>query len=141
VTDSANIDLVRSIYAAWERGDYGSVEWADPDIEFVIADGPLPGRWTGLAGMSEGVVTWLGPWEALQQKADAYREIDDSRVFVLHHYRAHAKRSGLDLDQMQAKAACVFHIRDGKVARLALYWSPDRALADLGLAPEGGSPR
>jgi hypothetical protein len=38
---SENLDFVRSIYANWERGDFGGAEWADPEIEFE--------RWDGLA--------------------------------------------------------------------------------------------
>ena len=68
---SENLDLVRSIYADWERGDFSHGEWADPEIEVVIV----------------------------------------------------SDRESADL----------FHIRDGQVTRLVMYYDTDRALADLGL--------
>src|SRR5947199_34638 len=80
---SANVDLVRSIYAAWERGDFSSPKWAHREIEFVIADGPSPGTWTGLAGMAEGTRDYLGAWEDFRAEVDAYRQLDDERVLVL----------------------------------------------------------
>jgi ketosteroid isomerase-like protein len=137
---ASNVDLVRSIYAAWELGDWSSADWAHPDIEFVLADGPSPGRWTGLGGMAQGVRNWLNPWEELRQEAEEYRELDGGRVLALHRYSGRGKTSGLELGQMEAKGAALFHVLDGKVTRIVHYFDRDRAFADLGLAPDVSSP-
>jgi ketosteroid isomerase-like protein len=138
---SANVDLVRSIYAAWERGDYRSVGWAHPEIELVIADGPAPGSWTGLAGMAEGWGGLLSAWEEFRGEADEYRELDGEQVLVLTQFSGRGKTSGLDLEQIRSKGASLFHLGGGKVTRLVLYFDCERALADLGLASEAGSRR
>jgi len=135
---SESLDLVRSLYAAWEHGDFGSAEWAHPEIELVIADGPAPGNWSGLAGMAGGMRDFLIGWEDFRGWADEYRELDGERVFVLTHFSARGKTSGLDVGEMRTEGAHLFHVRDGKVTKLVIYWDRNRALADLGLAPEAG---
>jgi ketosteroid isomerase-like protein len=138
---SAKLDLVRSIYAAWERGDYGSAEWAHSEIEYVHADGALPGSWRGQAEMAEAWHDWLSAWEAYHTEADEYRELDDERVLVLAHASGRGRTSGLEVGQMRTKGASLFHVRGGKVTRLVNYFDQDHALVDLGLAPEAGRPR
>jgi ketosteroid isomerase-like protein len=137
---SENLDLVRSIFAAWQRGDFSSAEWAHPGIEFMIADGPTPGSYKGLAEMAEGWREFLSAWEDFRaEEVDEYRELDGERVLALQQFSARGKTSGFDLGQMRTRGANLFHVRGGKVIRLVLYWNRERALADLGLAPEAGS--
>jgi ketosteroid isomerase-like protein len=131
---SANVELVRSIFAAWERGDFSSAEWADPEIEFVLTGGgPRDGSWTGVAGMAEGFSGWLDAWEEYRAEAEEYTELDDERVLVFVHQSGRGKTSGLDLAQVQM-GVVLFHVHDGRVTSLVLYPDRDRALADLGLA-------
>jgi ketosteroid isomerase-like protein len=137
---STNLDLVRSIYADWERGDYSSADWAHPEIEYVIADGPTPGSWIGLDGLAEGWRAWLSAWDEFRTEADEYRELDGERVLVLVHFAGRGKTSGLEIPPMQAKAAGLFHVRGDKVTRFVIYWDREHALANLGLDPEAGSP-
>jgi ketosteroid isomerase-like protein len=135
---SANVDFVRSIYSAWERGDFSSVEWANPDIEFVVVDGPTPGGGRGLASMAEAMVDYVGPWEGYRIEVEDCRALDNERVLVLIRQRGRGRTSGMELAGMRTDAANVLHIRDGKVTSLAVYWDRERAFTHLGLAPEAG---
>jgi ketosteroid isomerase-like protein len=130
---SANLDLVRSIYADWERGDFGRADWAYSEIEFVNADGPEPGSSTGLAYMAKTMRVWLSGWEDFRIEADEFRELDDGRVLVLDHLSGRGKTSGLDLGQTRTMGVWLFHIRDGRVTKMVRYLDRDRALADLSL--------
>jgi ketosteroid isomerase-like protein len=135
---SAKLDLVRSMYADCERGDFSRADWADPKIEFVLADWPDAGTWSGLARMADGMRQLLTAWEDFYALADEYREIDHERVLVLVHVGGRGKTSGLELQAANTtrRGAHVFRIRNGRVTRLAIYFDRDRAFADLGLAPE-----
>ena len=127
---SENLDLVRSIFALWERGDYSATDWAHPDIEFVIADGLMPGQWHGIAEMAQGWREFLGAFEGHSGHADALRELDGGQVLVRVSVSARGKRSGTEAHHSGAN---VFHVSADKVTRLVIYWDWDSALADLGL--------
>lgn len=138
---STNLDLVRSIYVAQARGDFSSAEWADPEIEYVIADGPAPASWTGLDGMAQGWRSIIEVWDDVRVDVDEYRELDSERVLALTRFSGgHGKASGIEIGATQAEAAALFHISAGKVRRIVNYFERKRALTDLGLTPDAGSP-
>jgi ketosteroid isomerase-like protein len=76
---SENLDFVRSIFAAWDRGDFSKTDWAHPHMELVIADGPAPGRWKGASGMAEAWRDLLSAWEGLRSEPEEYLELDNER--------------------------------------------------------------
>jgi ketosteroid isomerase-like protein len=135
-----NVNVVRSIHADWKRGDYSSAEWADPEIEYVHADGPEIGSWKGLPGMSEGFRQFLRAWEEFRVEAEEFRALDADRVLVLFNFTGRGKRSGLEAQEIRTKGAQLFQIRGGKVTRLVQYLNRDNAFADLGIETESLRP-
>ena len=130
-----NVEIVRAIYVPWGRGDFSSAEWAHPEIEFTIADGPTRGSWTGLDGMAEAYqAEWLSAWEEFRVEPEKFRELDDERVLVLSHFSGQGKTSGLDVEQMVTKGAELFEVRGGKVTRLVIWAERGDAIAELGLS-------
>jgi len=130
---SKNVDLVRSIYADWARGDFGAIDWADPDIELVAVGGPAPGSTTGRAAVREGWRDFLRAWRDYQVTGEEFRELDDGRVLVFNRLGGRGRGSGLEVEVTETRGANLFEFQDGKVKRMVLYWDRERALADLGL--------
>jgi hypothetical protein len=79
----------------------------------------------------------LEAWQGFHVEPEEYRELDTERVVVVARHHGRAKHSELELGQLESKGAAVFEVRNGKVAREVVYYDRERALADLGLAPEG----
>jgi ketosteroid isomerase-like protein len=131
VTAPTNLELVRAIFAAWQRGDYSTADWADPGIESVMVDGPDPGSWSGVPAMADANRDFLGAWNDWRIEAEDFRELDGERILVLTRRAGRGKRSGL---QVSEPAANLIHLRDGRVTRLVFYWERDRALSDLDLS-------
>jgi ketosteroid isomerase-like protein len=138
---STNLDLVRSIFAEWERGDFGSTDWAHPEIEHVMIGALDEGTARGQPGMARQWRQWLSAFDDLRAEAEEYHGLDAKRVLVLAHVSGRGKTSGVDTTQTHVKAAALFCLDDGKVTKLVQWWDRDRALADLGLAAEGDSQR
>lgn len=130
---SANLDFIKSIYAAWEMGDFSAADWADPEIDFEMVGGLTPGIWNGVAEMTEVWAGMLRAWEGLRAVPEEFRELDGDRVLVYLRNEGRGKGSGIELHGISAKSANVFTVRGGKVTRLILYWDRARAIADLGL--------
>ena len=128
-----NVEIVRSIMAPWERGDFSSAEWAHPEIELVAADGPSPGSWTGVTAMAEAWRETLSAFETLRVAVDEYRSLDDERVLVLMHFNGRGRTSGLEVAGINMTGANLFHVSGGKVTRLVTYWDREHAFTDLAL--------
>jgi ketosteroid isomerase-like protein len=128
-----NVQLVRSISAAHERGDYGSAEWAHPDVEYVIVGGPTPGSWRGRAAMAKAAGELFGAWNDHYTVAEEFRELDSERVLVLAHGSGCGKASGVELEAAQWQLAALYQVRDGRVIRHVVYLDREDVFADLGL--------
>jgi len=88
--------------------------------------------------MSAATLERISAWEGYRFEVEELRGLDRDRVLVLMRRSGRGRTSGLEVGQFQTtKGAWVFHVRNGRVARLVGYFDRERALADLGLTQEG----
>lgn len=129
---SANVALVRALFEAWARGDWGAAEWADPEIEFAMRTEHFPdmGAYRGLDEMRHAWSRFLSAWEGFRASEPELLDCGD-RVVGLYTIAARGKSSGIEIE---APVAGIFTVRDGKIVRLELV-TREQGLEAAGIAP------
>jgi ketosteroid isomerase-like protein len=132
---SGNADLIRPIYEEWGRGNWRpAFDVYHPEMEWGWSD-----EFPGLAGVfadneqpNPRLRAWLSPWDHWRAVAEDFLEIGD-HVVVLATYLGRGKGSGVEIRQ---EGAHVFELRDGKVVRLEIFASRERALQSVEFAQQ-----
>jgi uncharacterized protein len=122
-----NVELIRPIYEEWSRGNWKpSFDVYHPEMEWGWSD-----EFPGLDGVFEDrrdpnprLRTWLSGWEHWRAEAEDYLEFGN-HVVVLAGYYGRGKGSGVEIHQ---QGAHVFELRDGKVVRLEIFATRERAI-------------
>jgi ketosteroid isomerase-like protein len=128
-----NVEIVRSIYAAWERDGFPTPsELLDPEIEYVNPAGAVePGTRRGLEAFHRAVQKVLEGWETWQMEPEAFESAGD-QVAVVVRYRARGRESGVE---MEGRESALWTLRDGRVVRYAWFHGPADAFEAAGMRP------
>ena len=125
------MEIVRRIYAEWEKGNFLPTEPFDKQVRVVWADWMLAQRTesSGLAETTRSMRDFLGAYERLTATAERIVDAGDS-VVVVSSWRGRGKASGLAFAE---SLGSVWTISDGKVTRIVNYRDPADALEAAGL--------
>jgi uncharacterized protein len=134
-----NADLLRPIYEEWKRGNWRPFfDVYDPHMEWGWSSEFLDlGRvFEDRRNPNPRLLAWLSEWEEWRAVAEEYVEMGDY-VVVLARYRGRGRGSGIEISQ---EGAHVFKLRDGKVVRLEIFASREKALEEVRAALEDEAP-
>ena len=128
-----DVEIVKGIYAEWERGDFSSNDWAHPEIEYSIPE-PSGKTHRGIAEMESAWINWAREWEDLSIRLTEIRDLGDE-VLSVHTFHGKGRSSGVPVDELPG--AGIWTFRDGKVLRYRGYTEVETAFADAGIDRAG----
>jgi ketosteroid isomerase-like protein len=129
-----NVEIVRRLYASWERGDLQTADFFDVDVEHSRIGSELPGingDWRGIEDFGVALASYLDALADLHIEAERIIDLGGDRVLVLARQTARGKTSGLPWEH---ELGDLFTLRDGKVLRYASYWDRADALEAAGVS-------
>ena len=127
-----NVEVVHRAFAEFERGNFGELEFYDPEVRVVWLD--LVGEESetiGLQGMSDFMKKMFETFEHLSLAAERIVDAGDNQVVVVAVWRGKGRASGAHAEW---RHAVVWTIRDGQVASIIGHAEPKDALKAAGLS-------
>jgi ketosteroid isomerase-like protein len=131
----ANVDLVRSSFEAFGRGDFDQAfACYDATVEWQTAeDEPDTHTYVGIPALRRFVAYLAEPWSDRFGPAIEFDDFIDCGDWVVTPWsaRLHGHGSGIEIDVSETYAVLV---RDGLVKRVDEYRTVEQALAAVGPA-------
>ena len=123
-----NLDLVRSLYAAFARGEFPASLVAADAVYVNPAEAVEPGVREGISAFQSAVEKVFEAWETWHMEPEQLTAVGD-QVAVVVRYRARGRTSGVELD---GRESALLTLRDGKVVRYEWFHDPGDALGASG---------
>jgi ketosteroid isomerase-like protein len=131
-----NVEVIRRLYEYWERGDFSTTGFFDPEIVYSRIGTETPGmegEWRGLEEMSEGTRDYFRVFADLRIEAERIIDLGDDRVLVLTRQTGHGKLSGVPFDHQLGD---LMTFKAGKIVAMDAYWHRAEALEAAGLTEQ-----
>jgi uncharacterized protein len=128
-----NVEVVRSWYDAFSRGDLGAwLELLDPEITWQAArEDPDTALHRGRDAVRRYAEQWIEAYDGLQLEPQEFIDSKGDQVVVWVHVTGTGHASGIPLDMEQAQ---VMTVRTGRITRTDEYFDRSEALAAAGLS-------
>jgi ketosteroid isomerase-like protein len=126
---SENLDLLRSIFAAWERGDFASgIAPLAADIRYSAAQPEGQAIASGRVEMARFLRDFLASWDRYWIELHDLQEVAPERFLASATQCGRGKDSGAETS-MPAFIAIAF--RDGEIAQLEFFYDHAGAASAL----------
>jgi ketosteroid isomerase-like protein len=129
---SDDIAILERALSEWVRGEFWNAELYAEDVVFVVS-GPDAAEYHGIDGLTAAWRDFLSAWDDFRIETDRVVAGDAGVYALLIRLLARGKGSGVDID---AEVANVVNMRDGRIARLEMFWDREAALHAAGAPAE-----
>jgi ketosteroid isomerase-like protein len=125
------VDLVEVLRSEDPVALFADPDLIDPELEVTFsggAGGP-PTEFQGIAGLLEGWLDWLEPWDSYVIRFEAAIDAGD-KVVSFATVNARTSRYGVEVEHTPA---AVWTVRDGRICAVYFFLERDDALKYAGL--------